>query len=136
MPAHGRHGSRWTVRQPDGEAHFTGVAKWEIRPGGGRLLSSTLFGEGVAGGEPVLCPKPGRENVSDAVWILTWVYDAHSNVSALVVLDGEVRDAALPELARLRVADGVRVPFGFHGHWMPEPELLEHVVTHSLDSHK
>lgn len=112
------------------DALFTGVAKWEIVPGGGRLVSATTYGGGEAGGEPVLCPKrpeAGRAADSDAVWVLSWVHDMRANASALVVLDGEVRDGALPEVARL-AADGVRVPFGFHGHWIPEAELLEHVA--------
>jgi carotenoid cleavage dioxygenase-like enzyme len=53
----------------------------------------------------------------DEGWLLTYVYDAARDTSALVMLDAKdftgkpVAAIALPQ----------RVPFGFHGSWLPEP---------------
>ena len=50
---------------------------------------------------------------ADDAWLLTFVYDAGRGVSDLVVLDA--RELAV--VARVRLPE--RVPFGFHGSWVP-----------------
>ncbi|MFL5304308.1 MAG: carotenoid oxygenase family protein [Polyangia bacterium] len=65
-----------------------------------------------AGQMPGECAVVGRGAAEDA-WLLTFVYDAGGGVSDLVVLDA--RELAV--VARVRLPE--RVPFGFHGSWVP-----------------
>ncbi len=61
---------------------------------------------------PGECAVVGRGEPDDA-WLLTLVYDAERGVSDLVVLDAR----ELVVVARVRLP--ARVPFGFHGSWVP-----------------
>jgi carotenoid cleavage dioxygenase-like enzyme len=71
---------------------------------------------GGQAGEPVFAQCPGAEG-EDAGWILTFVYDPTRDKSDLVVIDASHFDA--PPVARIHLP--VRVPFGFHGSWIPDP---------------
>jgi carotenoid cleavage dioxygenase len=73
------------------------------------------FGFGRGGAEPVVVPKDGRVE-EDAAWIMTVVYDATTDSSELCILDAE--EIGGPEVARIRLPQ--RVPFGFHGDWVPD----------------
>jgi carotenoid cleavage dioxygenase-like enzyme len=65
-------------------------------------------------GEPVfVLAADGRSE--DEGWILTMVYDATSDTSDLVILDAT--SFAGPPVATVHLP--VRVPFGFHGSWVP-----------------
>jgi carotenoid cleavage dioxygenase len=64
-------------------------------------------------GECVMVPRGPDARDDDDGWLLTFVYDAARGGSDLVVLDAR-------ELAPVaRVALPQRVPFGFHGSWLP-----------------
>ncbi|MCH9835054.1 carotenoid oxygenase family protein, partial [bacterium] len=70
------------------------------------------------GAEPVFVPK--ADGVSeDAGWILTVVYDATTDQSELHILDAE--DISGPEVASIALPQ--RVPFGFHGNWVPDTSV-------------
>jgi len=76
------------------------------------------FGHGRGGAEPVFVPK--ADGVSeDAGWILTVVYDATTDQSELHILDAE--DISGPEVASIALPQ--RVPFGFHGNWVPDTSV-------------
>jgi carotenoid cleavage dioxygenase len=51
-----------------------------------------------------------------AGWLITFVYDQARNASDLVIVDAT--DLAAPP--RATVALPRRVPFGFHGNWLPD----------------
>ena len=76
------------------------------------------FGHGRGGAEPVFVPKADA-TAEDAGWILTVVYDAATDSSELHILDAE--DIAGPEVARIELPQ--RVPFGFHGNWVPDSSV-------------
>ena len=106
----------------------------EIKPGQvANLHGSTLktdfltgavdehdYGHGRGGAEPVFVPKIDGTNEDDG-WLLTVVYDATTDSSELCVLDaadlrrGEVGRISLPQ----------RVPFGFHGNWVPDNPAVQ-----------
>jgi carotenoid cleavage dioxygenase-like enzyme len=75
--------------------------------------SQVDFGRGRAGGEPVFVPAEGATAEDDG-YLMTYVYDAASDSSELVIMDAKtmsdepVATVALP-----------RIPFGFHGSWVP-----------------
>ena len=62
---------------------------------------------------------------SDQVYLLTHVHDELVGESLLSIVDG----VELEQVALLRLP--ARVPYGIHGHWMPEDELREHIAHHS-----
>lgn len=70
------------------------------------------FGRGRFGGEAVFAPRPGGKGEDDG-WLLSYVYDAAGGKSEAVVLDA--RDLSLAA----RVLLPGRVPYGFHGAWVP-----------------
>ena len=76
------------------------------------------FGRGRGGAEPVFVPKVDG-TAEDAGWILTVVYDATTDTSELHILDAQ--DLAGPEVATIRLPQ--RVPFGFHGNWVPDSSV-------------
>ena len=55
----------------------------------------------------------------DAGWLLTVAYDATTDSSDLCVLDAE--DLGRGEVARIALPQ--RVPFGFHGNWVPDASV-------------
>ena len=98
--------------------------------GSRRARSSVLDGASGA----VLVPPTGRvasagkeeeaSDGSDAVYLLTFVHDSATGDSLLSIVDGE----EMEQVALLRVPE--RVPYGLHGHWVPEDELQAHVSRH------
>lgn len=73
-----------------------------------------LHGEGVFGGEGVFVPRDGAADENDG-WLLGFVHDSRSGQSELRVVDAR-------EMSRAPVARVIlprRVPYGFHGLWVP-----------------
>lgn len=52
-------------------------------------------------------------------WLLTFAYDRTTDTSALAILDAQ--DVAAGPVARIHLP--VKVPFGFHGLWVPEDDI-------------
>lgn len=77
------------------------LTRWD--PGGGR-----------APGEPIFVRDPdGRAD--DEGWVLTVVYDPGRDASDLIILDASSFGASPEAVVHLPA----RVPFGFHGSWVP-----------------
>ena len=72
------------------------------------------FGPGRFGGEGVFVPRPGGSREDDG-WLLTFVFDRPSGTSELTVIDTLAFDT--PPIARVLIP--ARIPFGFHGTWVP-----------------
>ncbi|MFC9878990.1 carotenoid oxygenase family protein [Streptomyces libani] len=73
------------------------------------------FGPGRTPGEAVFAPADDRPGGPG--WLLTYVYDASTDTSDLVVLDSE--DISADPVATVHLPQ--RVPYGFHGNWLPDP---------------
>jgi carotenoid cleavage dioxygenase len=72
------------------------------------------FGEHVSVGEPVFVRAPdGRSD--DEGWVLSVVYDASTELSDLVILDASSFTKEPEAVVHLPA----RVPYGFHGSWLP-----------------
>lgn len=96
--------------RPD-DPSFRGLVKYDVRRD-----ESTRFepGEHRAPGEPVFVrAADGRDE--DEGWVLSIVFDATRNASDLVILDATSFSG--PPVATVHLP--VRVPFGFHGSWVP-----------------
>ena len=72
------------------------------------------FGPGRAAGEAVFVPS-GPDAAEDDGHLLTLVYDATTDRSELVVLPAQ--DVTADPVAVVHLPQ--RVPFGFHGNWLP-----------------
>ncbi len=72
-------------------------------------------GHGRSVGEPVMAPDPDSSAEGDG-WILSYRYDRATDRSDLLVLDAtSLADGPVAEIHLPR-----RVPFGFHGSWLPQ----------------
>jgi len=80
----------------------------------GRSVEASL-GKGAASSEPVFVPASAGAGENEG-WVLAVVYDAADDRSDLVVLDAT--DFGGHPVARVRLPQ--RVPFGFHGIWVPD----------------
>jgi carotenoid cleavage dioxygenase-like enzyme len=109
----GQHRFVYTVAMQSGAGVF----------GGSALLRHDLsddkvtvhdFGPHSETGEAVFVPRHATADEDDG-WLLSYVYDAHTDRSRLVVLDA--RDVAAPPVAQVHLP--VRVPGGFHTNWLP-----------------
>ncbi|MDA0339725.1 MAG: carotenoid oxygenase family protein, partial [Proteobacteria bacterium] len=71
------------------------------------------FGVGRQGGEPVFAPSANPKSEDDG-YLMTYVYDANTDCSQLVIMD-----AASMDNEPVATVDLPRVPSGFHGSWIP-----------------
>ncbi|HET6951960.1 MAG TPA: carotenoid oxygenase family protein [Acidimicrobiales bacterium] len=73
------------------------------------------YGPGRVTLEPVFVPRSATAAEDDG-WVLSYVYDATTDRSDVVVLDA--RDFTGEPVATVHLP--ARVPFGFHGSWLPD----------------
>jgi carotenoid cleavage dioxygenase-like enzyme len=73
------------------------------------------YGDGRASGEGVFVPRSDDAGEDDG-WVMSMLYDAPTDRSDLVVLDA--RDFGGDPVATVHLPQ--RVPFGFHGNWIPD----------------
>ena len=72
-------------------------------------------GAGRAAGEPVFVARPGAVEEDDG-WLVTFVHDGNNDSAEFVVIDA--KDFARGYVARVPLPQ--RIPFGFHGNWVPD----------------
>jgi carotenoid cleavage dioxygenase len=92
------------------ELDMAGVVRWDYETGTADHWDSAP-GERV--GEVVFAPGGPGEGEG---WLLAFAYDQGTDRSHLIVLDAT--DVAAGPVARVRLP--VRVPYGFHGAWVPD----------------
>ncbi len=91
---------------------FEGLVKYDFRTG--RSQQHTLKPHQYCG-EGVFAPRPNGKSEDDG-WLLTLAHDYNENRSELLLFDARHLNAA--PLARVLLPK--RVPFGFHGLWVPD----------------
>jgi carotenoid cleavage dioxygenase-like enzyme len=93
----------------DDEIAFDGVVKHDLVAG---TSTTHIYGSDTVSGEAAFAADPDRGD-EDAGWLMNFVHDRAEGRSALAILDAATMDeVAMVHLPR-------RVPFGFHGNWMP-----------------
>lgn len=97
----------------DGAPGLAGLLKLDFASG---RSESHRFGAGRNPGEAVFVPAEGADPASDAGYVLCYVHDEGHERTELVVLDAS-RFEAEP-LATIALPQ--RVPYGFHGSWIPD----------------
>jgi carotenoid cleavage dioxygenase len=75
--------------------------------------SDIEFGKGRVGGEPVFAPAANAKSEDDG-YLMTYVYDANTDTSSLVIMDAASMDDT--PVATIHLP---RIPNGFHGSWIP-----------------
>ncbi len=73
------------------------------------------YGEGRVTLEPVFVARSDEADEDDG-WVMSYVYDATTDRSDVVILHAQ--DFAGDPVATIHLP--VRVPFGFHGSWLPD----------------
>ncbi|HYL59439.1 MAG TPA: carotenoid oxygenase family protein [Candidatus Acidoferrales bacterium] len=96
---------------PGSEQGFKALLKRDYQTG---KLEAQSLGANFAPGEPVFVPR-GRNSAEDDGWVLAVWYDEALNRSEMVVLDAQNFSGA--PVARVKLQH--RVPWGFHGNWVP-----------------
>jgi carotenoid cleavage dioxygenase len=93
---------------------FPGILKHDMVTG---MKSRHGLGVGRHGSEPCFVPREGATAEDDG-YLMTFVYDATRCASELLVLDAS--DLSASPLARVMLP--ARVPYGFHGSWVPDDQ--------------
>ncbi len=93
-----------------GAGDFDSVTKVDLDS---TAAATHRYGDDVVAGEAVFAPDPAGRGGEDEGWLLNFVTDRTTLTSAFVVLDA----GTLDEVARVHLPQ--RVPFGFHGNWLP-----------------
>ena len=88
-----------------------GLTRWDLRAG---TALDHHYGPGRSTGEGVFIPR-SAEAAEDDGWVMSLVYDRNTDRSDLVVLDA--RDFGGEPVATVHLP--TRVPYGFHGNWIP-----------------
>jgi len=96
------------------DAHFAdaGLLKYDVDSGDAEYHS---FGPGSGAGEGVFIPR-NPDAAEDDGWVMSLVYVPERDGSDLVLLDAQ--DFSGEPVARVHLPQ--RVPFGFHGNWVPD----------------
>ncbi|AFZ19522.1 carotenoid oxygenase family protein [Allocoleopsis franciscana] len=101
---------------PDPIPLFDGLIKYDLSNGSSQTHE---FGAGRYGGEAVFVPRSGATAEDDG-WLVTFVYDTGEETSELVVVNAQ--DVSAEPVARVLMPQ--RVPYGFHGAWVSQEQLI------------
>jgi carotenoid cleavage dioxygenase len=96
----------------EGVPTFNGILKLNVERGTSELHT---LPKGCVPSEPVFVPATGSDPAGDEGWVLFFMHDENRNESELVILDAA--DWSAKPRARVRLPQ--RVPYGFHGSWIP-----------------
>ena len=106
-----RHGYCVTVGREAGSETYGPLVQYDLTRD---TSEQHELGAGMSPGEPVFVRAPdGRSD--DEGWVLSVVYDAGRDASDVVVLDATSFSGPPEAVVHLPC----RVPFGFHGSWVP-----------------
>jgi carotenoid cleavage dioxygenase len=97
----------------DGSPAFKGVVKVDLEKGS---TQTHKFGAASASAEPVFVLAEGADPDSDEGWVMSYVHDESTNETSFTVLDAS--DLSKPPVAKVKLPQ--RVPYGFHGSWIPD----------------
>lgn len=106
---------RWGYTVVTDGPRFPGILKHDMPAG---TVERVDFGPGRHGAEPVFVPRDGSVEEDDG-YLMTYVYDESTDASDFVVFDA--RDLQRGAIATVKLP--TRVPYGFHGSWIPDSEV-------------
>ena len=94
-----------------GAGHHGGGVKYDLATG---TTEHRQFGAGRVTDEMIFVPR-SPDAGEDEGWLLSYVYDATTDRSDVVILAAD--DFTGDPVATIHLPQ--RVPFGFHGNWVP-----------------
>jgi carotenoid cleavage dioxygenase-like enzyme len=94
------------------DVRFYSVVKYDLDAGSSQVHH---YGADMQAGEAVFAPDPDGSGEDDG-WLINFVSNLATGASELVIVDA--RDMEGEAVARVHIPR--RVPFGFHGNWMPD----------------
>jgi carotenoid cleavage dioxygenase len=94
-----------------GMPRWSAIRRWDLERG---ISTTRAFGAAAGCGEPLFVPRSAQSAEEDG-WVIVLVYDGTRDASDFWVLDA--RDVAGEPVARVKLPH--RVPYGFHGNWVP-----------------
>lgn len=106
-----RFGHASVAESPGSEPVAGALLRYDLHTG---AVTSHEFGPGRIPGEAAFAPaddRPGGDG-----WLMSYVYNAATGTSDLVILDAG--DLTAPPVATVHLP--VRVPYGFHGNWLAD----------------
>ena len=106
------HGHVTTTRVGADGQHGA-ITRYDLRTG---AAVSHEFGGGQVPGEAAFVPAD--DTPDGPGWLVTYVFNPATNTSDLVILDAD--QLAADPVATVHLP--TRVPFGFHGNWIPDAE--------------
>jgi carotenoid cleavage dioxygenase len=106
-----RYGHVTVTGDTGGEPSPGALLRYDLRTG---AVTRHDFGEGRFPAEASFAPAD--DSPGGAGWLLTYVYDAATDRSDLVILDSA--DLTAPPVATVHLPG--RVPYGFHGNWLAD----------------
>ncbi|KNB49067.1 carotenoid oxygenase family protein [Streptomyces caatingaensis] len=106
-----RYGHVTVAESPSSAVPRGELLRYDLRTGS---VARHIFGPGRTPAEASFAPADDRPGGPG--WLITYVHDAASDTSDLVILDAE--DLAAPPVAVVHLPQ--RVPYGFHGNWLPD----------------
>jgi carotenoid cleavage dioxygenase len=89
------------------------LAKLDLQRGTTELQE---FPDGVVPGEPTFVPAAGSDPSSDEGWLMMYLHDENREKTEFVILDAN--NFGSDPVARVKLPQ--RVPYGFHGSWIPD----------------
>jgi 9-cis-epoxycarotenoid dioxygenase len=100
-----------------GEGTFSGFCVWDMA--NGRLHKTYSYNKDEVGGEPMLLTAE-----DGTVYVGVYLHNLLNDVSYFCLYNGTTTDL----VARWKLP--YRVPYGFHGTWVSEKEMLAHFAYH------
>ncbi|MCO5318560.1 MAG: carotenoid oxygenase family protein [Microthrixaceae bacterium] len=110
------HRFGWCTSVSDSEGDAWPTIKHDLRTGRRWEFD---HGPGRAAGEAVFVPREGATAEDDG-WLMTFVHDLGEQSTDFVVMDAADFERG-DYVARVRLPQ--RVPFGFHGNWVPDSSV-------------
>jgi carotenoid cleavage dioxygenase len=109
-----RHRYGYAAVEPNrvsGMPSWSAIRRWDLERG---TSETRNLGAGHGAGEPLFVPRQAASAEDDG-WVIVLDYDPERNASDFHVLDA--RNIAGEAVATVRLPH--RVPYGFHGNWVP-----------------
>jgi len=101
-----------TTTRTGADGQHGAITRYDLHTGA--TIGSHEFADGQVPGEAAFIPAD--DTPDGPGWLVSYVYNPATDTSDLVILDAEQLDAKPVATVHLPV----RVPFGFHGNWIPD----------------
>jgi len=109
-----RHGFFLKIgRGPGGSPRFDTIMKRDFDKG---TVESHPLSDSEVPTEVAFAPSAGGDPTSDEGWLMAYVHDEASGETEFRVMDASNLNE--PPVARVKLPQ--RVPYGFHGSWLPD----------------